>query len=118
MKILAIRAVYAGVMCDSDVYARVYLARDGVLQSIRYYGAGMPTLERIFDDRGFLSSVLMHDEDGRPMTQYYLSRTGDVIVSAALRLPPPLSRWVEVFRRASRKHLAIEYCRPSHGRRS
>jgi accessory secretory protein Asp1 len=69
------------VMRDSDVYARVYLARDGVLQSIRYYGAGMPTLERIFDDRGFLSSVLMHDEDGRPMTQYYLSRTGDVIVS-------------------------------------
>ncbi len=69
------------VMRDSDVYARVYLARDGTLQSIRYYGAGMPTLERIFDDRGFLSSVLMHDEDGRPMTQYYLSRTGDVIVS-------------------------------------
>lgn len=69
------------VMRDGDVYARVYLARDGTLQSIRYYGAGMPTLERIFDDRGFLSSVLMHDEDGRPMTQYYLSRTGDVIVS-------------------------------------
>jgi accessory secretory protein Asp1 len=69
------------VMRDSDVYARVYLARDGVLQSVRYYGAGMPTLERIFDDRGFLSSVLMHDEDGRPMTQYYLSRTGDVIIS-------------------------------------
>ncbi|HEY3736399.1 MAG TPA: accessory Sec system protein Asp1 [Jatrophihabitans sp.] len=69
------------VMRDSDVYARVYLAREGTLQSIRYYGDGMPTLERIFDDRGFLSSVLMHDEDGHPATQYYLSRTGDVIVS-------------------------------------
>jgi accessory secretory protein Asp1 len=69
------------VMRDSEVYARVYLAREGTLQSIRYYGAGMPTLERIFDDRGFVSSVLMHDEDGRPLTQYYLSRTGDVIVS-------------------------------------
>ena len=69
------------VMRDSDVYARVYLAREGTLQSIRFYGEGMPTLERIFDDRGFLSSVLLHDEDGRPLTQYYLSRTGDVIVS-------------------------------------
>lgn len=69
------------VMRDSDVYARVYLSREGTLQSIRYYGDGMPTLERIYDDRGFLSSVLMHDEAGRPMTQYYLSRTGDVIVS-------------------------------------
>lgn len=69
------------VMQDSEVYARVYLAREGTLQSIRYYGSGMPALERIFDDRGFLSSVLMHDEEGRPETQYYLSRTGDVIVS-------------------------------------
>lgn len=69
------------VMRDTEVYARVYLARDGTLQSIRYYGDGMPTLERIFDDRGFLSSVLMHDEDGRPLTQYYLSRDGDVILS-------------------------------------
>jgi accessory secretory protein Asp1 len=69
------------VMRGSDVYARVYLARAGTLQSIRYYGDGMPTVERIYDDRGFLSSVLMHDEAGRPMTQYYLSRTGDVILS-------------------------------------
>jgi len=69
------------VMRDADVYARVYLAREGTLQSIRYYGDGMPTLERVFDDRGFLSSVLMHDEDGRPLTQYYLSRAGDVILS-------------------------------------
>lgn len=68
-------------MRGSDVYARIYLAREGTLQSIRYYGEGMPTLERIFDDRGFLSSVLMHGDDGQPMTQYYLSRTGDVIVS-------------------------------------
>lgn len=68
-------------MRQRDVYARVYLAREGTLQSVRYYGDGMPTVERIFDDRGFLSSVLMHDEDGTPMTQYYLSRNGDVIVS-------------------------------------
>ncbi|MDR3068243.1 MAG: accessory Sec system protein Asp1 [Cellulomonas sp.] len=69
------------VMQGDEVYARVYLAREGTLQSIRYYGSGMPSLERIFDDRGFLSSVLMHDESGRPVTQYYLSRTGDVIVA-------------------------------------
>jgi accessory secretory protein Asp1 len=69
------------VMRNSDVYARVYLAREGTLLSIRYYGDGMPTVERIFDDRGFLSSVLMHDEDGRPLTQYYLSRIGDVVAS-------------------------------------
>jgi len=69
------------VMQGDAVYARVYLAREGTLQSVRYYGDGMPTLERIFDDRGFLSSVLMHDEDGNPLTQYYLSRDGDVIVS-------------------------------------
>jgi len=69
------------VMRDSEVYAQVYLAREGTLHSVRYYGDGMPALERIFDDRGFLSSVLMHDEEGRPMTQYYLSRTGDVILS-------------------------------------
>ncbi|MBO9577876.1 MAG: accessory Sec system protein Asp1 [Microbacteriaceae bacterium] len=69
------------VMRGADVYARVHLSREGALQSIRFYGDGMPTLERIYDDRGFLSSVLMHDEDGRPMTQYYLSRAGDVVVS-------------------------------------
>lgn len=69
------------VMRGSDVYARIHLGREGTLQSIRFFGDGMPTLERIFDDRGFLSSVLMHDEDGRPLTQYYLSRGGDVIVS-------------------------------------
>ena len=69
------------VMRDDDVYARVYLSRTGTLQSIRYYGGGMPTLERIFDDRGFISSVLMHDENGLPLTQYYLSRAGDVILS-------------------------------------
>jgi accessory secretory protein Asp1 len=69
------------VMQGDEVYARVYLAREGTLQSIRFYGAGMPSLERIYDDRGFLSSVLMHDEAGVPMTQYYLSRAGDVIVS-------------------------------------
>ena len=69
------------VMQDDEVYARVYLAREGTLLAVRYYGSGMPTLQRIFDDRGFLSSVLMHDEKGRPVTQYYLSRTGDVIVS-------------------------------------
>ncbi|GAA4156574.1 accessory Sec system protein Asp1 [Gryllotalpicola daejeonensis] len=69
------------VMRESEVYARVYLSKDGTLQSIRFYGAGMPALERIYDDRGFLSSVLMHDEAGQPMTQYYLSRGGDVIVS-------------------------------------
>jgi len=69
------------VMRGDEVYARVYLAREGTLQSIRYYGDGMPTLERIFDDRGFPSSVLMHDEEGSPLTQYYLSRDGDVILS-------------------------------------
>jgi len=69
------------VMRGEDVYAHIYLAREGTLHSVRYYGDGMPTLERIFDDRGFPSSVLMHDEDGRPMTQYYLSRAGDVILS-------------------------------------
>jgi len=69
------------VMRGDEVYARVYLAREGTLQSIRFFGEGMPTLERIYDDRGFLSSVLMHDEEGRPMTQYYLSREGDVIIS-------------------------------------
>lgn len=69
------------VMQGSEVYARVHLARDGTLRSIRYFGSGMPTLERLYDDRGFLSSVLMHDEDGRPLTQYYLSPAGDVIVS-------------------------------------
>lgn len=69
------------VMREDELYARIYLAREGTLQSVRYYGAGMPTLERIFDDRGFLSSVLMHGEDGQPLTQYYLSGTGDVIVS-------------------------------------
>lgn len=69
------------VMRGADVYARVRLAHDGTLQSIRYYGDGMPTVERVYDDRGFLSSVLMHDETGRPQTQYYLSRTGDVVVS-------------------------------------
>jgi len=69
------------VMQGDVVYARVYLAREGTLQSIRFYGDGMPSLERIYDDRGFLSSVLMHDEAGTPMTQYYLSREGDVIVS-------------------------------------
>lgn len=69
------------VMQGDTVYARVNLAREGTLQSVRFYGDGMPTLERIYDDRGFLSSVLMHDEDGRPMTQYYLSRDGDVLVS-------------------------------------
>ena len=68
-------------MRGETVYARVHLSREGTLQSIRYYGDGMPTLERIFDDRGFLSSVLMHDEEGEPMTQYYLSRAGDVMVS-------------------------------------
>ncbi|MBO3662204.1 accessory Sec system protein Asp1 [Microbacterium stercoris] len=69
------------VMRGAEVYARVHLARAGTLQSIRYYGDDMPTVERIYDDRGFLSSVLMHDEAGRPMTQYYLSRGGDVILS-------------------------------------
>lgn len=69
------------VMRGSDLYARVFLAREGTLRSVRYYGHGMPTVARIFDDRGFLSSVLMLDEGGQPVTQYYLSRTGDVIVS-------------------------------------
>ena len=69
------------VMREDDVYARVYLAREGTLHTVRYFGDGMPTLERIYDDRGFLSSVLMHDEEGRAMTQYYLSRAGDVILS-------------------------------------
>ncbi|MCL1871552.1 MAG: accessory Sec system protein Asp1 [Promicromonosporaceae bacterium] len=69
------------VMRDDEVYARVYLAPEGTLQSVRYYGGGMPVLERVYDDRGFLSSVLMHDEAGRPTAQYYLSRGGDVIVS-------------------------------------
>lgn len=69
------------VMQGTNVYARVYLTREGTLRSVRYYGDEMPTVERIFDDRGFLSSVLMHDAGGQPMTQYYLSRDGDVIVS-------------------------------------
>lgn len=69
------------VMRGDEVHARIYLAREGTLQSVRYYGDGSPTLERIYDDRGFLSSVLMHGEAGRPQTQYYLSRDGDVILS-------------------------------------
>ncbi len=69
------------VMQGDDVYARVYLAREGTLQSVRFYGAGMPMVERVFDDRGFLSSVLMHDAEGAAVTQYYLSREGDVVVS-------------------------------------
>ncbi|GAB3601262.1 accessory Sec system protein Asp1 [Microbacterium tumbae] len=72
------------VMRGESVYARVHLSREGTLQSIRFYGDGMPTVERIYDDRGFLSSVLMHSEDGQPATQYYLSPAGDVIVSEDL----------------------------------
>lgn len=72
------------VMRGEEVYARVQLAREGTVQSIRYYGAGMPSVDHLYDDRGFLSSVLMHDEEGRPITQYYLSRDGDVIVSEDL----------------------------------
>ena len=73
------------VMRGLEVYARVYLSRAGTLHSIRYYGEGMPTVEHVYDDRGFLSSVLMHDELGRPATQYYLSRAGDVVVSEDVR---------------------------------
>jgi len=69
------------VMRGDDVYARVHLAQEGTLQSVRYYGDGMPMLERVYDDRGNLSSVLMNDAEGRPATQYYYSRTGDVVVS-------------------------------------
>ncbi|PRI12083.1 accessory Sec system protein Asp1 [Leucobacter massiliensis] len=73
------------VMRGAGVYARVYLSRAGTLHSVRYYGDGMPTVEHVYDDRGFLSSVLMHDEVGLPVTQYYLSRAGDVIVSEDVR---------------------------------
>jgi accessory secretory protein Asp1 len=108
------------VMRGTEVYARIYLAREGTLQSVHYYGDGMPTLHRIFDDRGFLSSVLMHDENGQPMTQYYLSRTGDVIVSEDVPTgridvvqndddrfqQPSYDSWEELMSEFVRKHLA------------
>ncbi|MDR2723543.1 MAG: accessory Sec system protein Asp1 [Cellulomonadaceae bacterium] len=69
------------VMREDHPYARVYLSREGTLQSIRFYGSGMPMVERVFDDRGFPSSVLMFDENGQPASQYYMNKAGDVIVS-------------------------------------
>ncbi|MDR0482447.1 MAG: accessory Sec system protein Asp1 [Cellulomonadaceae bacterium] len=69
------------VMDGAELHARIFMAPDGTLESIRFYGNGMPSLERIYDDRGFLSSVLMHDSDGKPQTQYYYNASGDVVVS-------------------------------------
>lgn len=69
------------VMRGSEVYARVYLGTDGTLRSVKFFDGGMPSVERLFDDRGFLSSVLVFDETGGAATQYYLARSGDVIAS-------------------------------------
>ena len=69
------------VMQEGKVYARIYLAHDGTVTSIKYVVDGLPTLERIFDDRGFLSSVLIFEADGSESTQYYYSESGDLLFS-------------------------------------
>lgn len=65
------------VMRNTELYARVHLSRDGTLVSIEYYRNGHLAYEHVYDDRGFLSSILMYDQSGGPDKQIYLNKGGD-----------------------------------------
>jgi len=68
------------VMQAGALYAKVYLSRDGTLVSIRFFNNDLAIYEYFYDDRGFLSSILMFDEEGNEEQQNYLNRKGQWII--------------------------------------
>lgn len=56
--------------------ATIHFAQDGNLFYIEFVEAGRLTKHYLFDDRGFLSSILYFDAEGREVYQDYLNESG------------------------------------------
>jgi len=64
------------VRLKGEIFAIVNYAEDGNLHSVSFQKNGKVTKDYIFDDRGFLSSILYYDIDERPLYQDYLNING------------------------------------------
>lgn len=59
-----------------EILAYIQFAENGNLLSIEFQKDGRPDKHYLFDDRGFLSSILYHREDGTRSHQDYLNQNG------------------------------------------
>lgn len=63
-------------MRQKDLYARVVFGDDGNMIRVEMFENGTITQTNIYDDRGFLSSMVVYD-NGQPLYQEYLMENGD-----------------------------------------
>ncbi|RIM83603.1 accessory Sec system protein Asp1 [Staphylococcus xylosus] len=69
---------------SDTTYYNINFDQYGYMIWIEAFEYGQRTLRYIFDDRGYLSSVLYFDEQGIPLRQQYMTINGDCILTAEL----------------------------------
>ncbi|GGE33747.1 accessory Sec system protein Asp1 [Streptococcus himalayensis] len=62
---------------DGKVLAHVEFGEEAHLIYIQFFKDDRPSKRLVFDDRGFLSSILYYDDQGKENYQDYLNATGD-----------------------------------------
>lgn len=90
------------------VFAIVHFAENGNLHSISFEKDGKARYDHIFDDRGFLSSILYYDEEGEADYQDYLNSNGFWQVREHLKKGRPLGN-IEVNSLADRSFDKVFY---------
>jgi accessory secretory protein Asp1 len=67
-----------------EKYAQVEFGEDGNPIRIDFYGGGQVKRKNIYDDRGFVSSIIVY-EDGEPSCQEYLTEDGQLKMRVFLK---------------------------------
>ncbi|MBU7218666.1 accessory Sec system protein Asp1 [Staphylococcus gallinarum] len=68
----------------ATTYSNVYFNQDGYMVWIEAFEHGQRVQRSIFDDRGYLSSILYFDGQGVPFRQKYMTIDGDCILTSEL----------------------------------
>lgn len=64
------------VKVNNQLYAQIEFGKEAHLIYIQFFKENQKTKRPIFDDRGFLSSILYYNEDGQEDYQDYLNLAG------------------------------------------
>lgn len=73
------------VMRYHEKYAKIIFAEDGNLLRIEFLKDEKSSHDFIFDDRGYLSSILYYDDFGAPDYQSYLNPEGQWVIQESLK---------------------------------
>lgn len=76
---------YIRAITSPHHYTNLYYNQEGYLMWMIAFEDDVPEKRYVFDDRGFLSSMVTYDTDGEEVYQYYMTFDGDWVMKEDLK---------------------------------